>query len=202
MTPTSMPADAVLLTCGLFRTPNAKVAHGLVRGGERFRVRAVVDPVDAGCDAGQLLDGHRRDIPVVSNLTAALEYRPRYAVVGIATPGGRLTPQLRALLLEALEQGLSVVNGLHDFTQDDPGLVEMARFKGVELIDVRRPRPRSELRFWEGEALKVRAARIAVLGTDCAIGKRTTARLLTEALNGAGIRAEMIYTGQTGWMQG
>jgi uncharacterized NAD-dependent epimerase/dehydratase family protein len=48
----------------------------------------------------------------------------------------------------------------------------------------------------------VRAPRIAILGTDCALGKRTTARFLVEACRAAGLRAEMIFTGQTGWMQG
>ncbi len=43
---------------------------------------------------------------------------------------------------------------------------------------------------------------MAVLGTDCALGKRTTARFLLEACREAGIRTELIYTGQTGWMQG
>jgi uncharacterized NAD-dependent epimerase/dehydratase family protein len=41
-----------------------------------------------------------------------------------------------------------------------------------------------------------------VLGTDCALGKRTTTRFLMEAMRKAGYKAEMIYTGQTGWMQG
>ncbi|HNO32574.1 MAG TPA: NAD-dependent epimerase/dehydratase family protein, partial [Anaerolineales bacterium] len=44
--------------------------------------------------------------------------------------------------------------------------------------------------------------KIAVLGTDCALGKRTTTRFLMQAMRKAGYRAEMIYTGQTGWMQG
>jgi hypothetical protein len=35
----------------------------------------------------------------------------------------------------------------------------------------------SELHFWKGEIFKVKAARIAVLGIDCAVGKRTTAHL-------------------------
>ncbi|NNE70500.1 MAG: NAD-dependent epimerase/dehydratase family protein, partial [Rhodothermales bacterium] len=39
-------------------------------------------------------------------------------------------------------------------------------------------------------------------GTDCAVGKRTTARFLWEEACRAGLKAEMIYTGQTGWMQG
>ena len=44
--------------------------------------------------------------------------------------------------------------------------------------------------------------RIAVLGTDCAIGKRTTANILTKALNDRGIKTVMIGTGQTGLIQG
>jgi uncharacterized NAD-dependent epimerase/dehydratase family protein len=41
-----------------------------------------------------------------------------------------------------------------------------------------------------------------VLGTDCAIGKRTTANILTKALNDRGIKTVMIGTGQTGLIQG
>jgi uncharacterized NAD-dependent epimerase/dehydratase family protein len=43
---------------------------------------------------------------------------------------------------------------------------------------------------------------IAVIGTDCALGKRTTCRLVKQACTAAGLNAQMIYTGQTGWMQG
>jgi uncharacterized NAD-dependent epimerase/dehydratase family protein len=44
--------------------------------------------------------------------------------------------------------------------------------------------------------------KIAVLGTDSAIGKRTTAWLLVHALNEAGYKSELVGTGQTAWMQG
>ncbi len=43
---------------------------------------------------------------------------------------------------------------------------------------------------------------MAVLGTDSAIGKRTTAWVLVEALENAGLAVEMIGTGQTAWLQG
>src|SRR5690606_39322667 len=56
--------------------------------------------------------------------------------------------------------------------------------------------------FWSGEIATVKSSEIAVLGTDCALGKRTTARILTELMRGNAYSAEMIYTGQTGWMQG
>ncbi len=206
MTDTSMvPSPAIVLAYGAYRTHNGKVAHGLVRGGDRFRVTAVVDPDSAGNDAGVLLDGAARDIPVVGSVSEAIERspeQPRYCVVGVATHGGRFTPELRRWLLEAVRAGLSVVNGLHDFAADDPDIASAARERRVELIDLRRPRPKQELRFWSGEIRTVRAPRIAVLGTDCALGKRTTTRFVLDALNRAGIRAEMIYTGQTGWMQG
>jgi uncharacterized NAD-dependent epimerase/dehydratase family protein len=58
------------------------------------------------------------------------------------------------------------------------------------------------LHFFSGKIQKVGAIRIAVLGTDSAIGKRTTAWKITQALNAIGVKAEMIGTGQTAWMQG
>ena len=55
-----MPADAIVLSHGVYRQTYGKVAHGLVRGSDRFRVLVVVDPEAAGEDAGELLDGRRR----------------------------------------------------------------------------------------------------------------------------------------------
>jgi uncharacterized NAD-dependent epimerase/dehydratase family protein len=43
---------------------------------------------------------------------------------------------------------------------------------------------------------------VALLGTDSAVGKRTTAWLLVDGLRGAGHPTELIGTGQTAWMQG
>ena len=56
--------------------------------------------------------------------------------------------------------------------------------------------------MFSGRIAEVTCPRIAVLGTDCAIGKRTTATILTRALNDCGIKAVMIGTGQTGLIQG
>jgi len=125
-----------------------------------------------------------------------------FCVVGVATSGGRLTPGLRALMLQAIDAGMSVVNGLHEFLADDAGLAAAAERKGVTIRDVRRTARRTDLHFWDGSILTVGAPRIAVLGTDCALGKRTTARFLLEACRAAGIRTELVFTGQTGWMQG
>jgi len=85
---------------------------------------------------------------------------------------------------------------------DIPELASLAIQKGLEIIDVRKPRKAVDLHFWSGRIKEVKCPKVAVLGTDCALGKRTTTRFLVEAMRKAGYMAEMIYTGQTGWMQG
>ena len=56
--------------------------------------------------------------------------------------------------------------------------------------------------YWTGKIYSLATTRIAVLGTDCIVGKRTTACMIVTALRERSIAAEMIYTGQTGWLQG
>ena len=200
-----MDGTAIVVCDGLFSTASGKTAHGLVRGTDRYEILAVIDAPTAGRDAGEVLDGVRRGIPVYASIAAAREalaVKPDFCIVGVATSGGRVTPGLRALLFEAIDAGMSVVNGLHEFLADDAGLAAAAERKGVTIRDVRRTARRTDLHFWNGSILTVGAPRIAVLGTDCAVGKRTTARFLLEACRAAGIRTELIFTGQTGWMQG
>ena len=199
------PAEAIVFTNDLLDTIFAKTCHGLLRGSERFHVLAVIDSKFAGKDAGEILDGQPRNVPVFASVEAFLAQatrRPEYLVVGVAFPGGYLPDSCRGEILAAMRHGMSVVCGLHHLLSDDPEFARVAKEQGVQLIDIRKPRPTRELHFWSGEIYSVRAPRIAVLGTDCAVGKRTTCRLLMQACNAAGIKTEMIYTGQTGWMQG
>jgi len=72
----------------------------------------------------------------------------------------------------------------------------------VTILDVRRPAAKKDLRMFSGRIEEVTCPRIAVLGTDGAIGKRTTATILTRALNERGISAVLVGTGQTGIIQG
>jgi uncharacterized NAD-dependent epimerase/dehydratase family protein len=200
-----MKQPALVLAPDAFATDTAKTAHGLVRGSDRFAIVGVVDPASAGRDAGEILDGRHRGIPIFASLAEALagsRPRPEVCIVGVAVAGGVMSPAVRALLVEGARAGLGVVNGLHDLAADDPQIAAAAAASGVAIVDVRRPRPARELHFWTGAIAAVRAPRVAVLGTDVALGKRTTARLLVEACRADGLRAEMIYTGQTGWMQG
>ncbi len=200
-----MRRTAALFTDDCFQTADAKTAHGLVRGPSRFAITALVDRLGAGRDAGELLDGTRRGIPTYADLAALLRSgQPRLdcLVLGVATTGGVLPASFRPTILAAIDAGMDVVSGLHEFLADDAEFVAAAARAGVQLVDVRRPRPRRELHFWTGAIHRVRAPRLAVLGTDCALGKRTTCHLLADACARAGLRAAIVHTGQTGWLQG
>jgi uncharacterized NAD-dependent epimerase/dehydratase family protein len=198
-------SNAIVITAGYLDTSNGKTAHGLIRGTERFNILGIIDHKHPGRDAGEVLDGRKRGIPVFATLAdfAAVVKEPvKYCILGVATKGGVIPESIQVMLKEALEHGYSLVNGLHDYISDHPELANLAKEKGLEIIDVRKPKKFKDLHFWSGTIKNVHCPKIAVLGTDCALGKRTTTRFLMEAMREAGFKAEMIYTGQTGWMQG
>ncbi|MBL0355384.1 MAG: DUF1611 domain-containing protein [Chitinophagaceae bacterium] len=199
-----MKPKAIVLTDGMLHESDAKTAHGLIRGTERFEIVAVIDPVHAGKDAGEVLDGLHRNIPVFSTVQAAINFIPdvKYCIIGIATVGGVLPPHFVPTLEVCIHSGISLVNGLHEYLNSKPTLVALAKEYNVELIDVRKPKERKDLHFWTSEIFSVDVPIIAVIGTDCALGKRTTCRLVKQACTDAGMNAQMIYTGQTGWLQG
>lgn len=200
-----MKSNAIVITGGLLDTVSAKTAHGLIRGTDRFYIAGIIDHKNYGRDAGEVLDGKVRSIPVYSTIAdfvRAVPQKARYCIIGVATKGGVIPESLREQLKEALDLGFSLVNGLHEYISDIPELADIARAKNLEIIDVRKPKKVKDLHFWSGKIKEVKCPKIAVLGTDCALGKRTTTRMLVEAMQKAGYKAEMIYTGQTGWMQG
>ena len=204
-----VPDGAAVVYCeGAFGTPAGKTAHGLVRQTRRYVVVAVLDSRHAGKDAGDVLDGKASGIPIVGDLDQAFTAAKArgetltHLVIGIAPDGGRLPAAARADVAAAIQRGLNVDSGLHDYLTDDPELVALAAEKNVTLRDVRRPKPASELHFFSGKIAEVDSVIVAVLGTDSAVGKRTTALILERGLNALGWQAVMIGTGQTAWLQG
>ncbi len=184
---------------------DGKTANGLVRHSEIYEILAVIDSKHAGSDAGVVLGEEHQGIPVCRDLADAIARGgavPDYYIYGVAPASGMLTVSQRALILEAIASGMNIVCGLHEFLNDDEEFASAAARHNVTILDVRRPRDKKHLRSFSGRIAEVTCPRIAVLGTDCAIGKRTTATVLTRALNERGIRAVLVGTGQTGLMQG
>jgi uncharacterized NAD-dependent epimerase/dehydratase family protein len=200
-----MDGTAIVITQGLFATDKAKTAHGLVRDSSRYRILAIIDSASAGQDAGVVLDGTPRGIPIYASITDFQRQSSepaQYCLVGVAGKGGRIPAGMLEVVKEALGVGMNVVSGLHEFMGDVPELQALAETKDLTITDIRRPKPKEQLAFWTGDIRQVHSLKLAVLGIDCNVGKRTTARLLLHALREASVSAEMIYTGQTGWMQG
>jgi uncharacterized NAD-dependent epimerase/dehydratase family protein len=179
-----------------------------VRFTDRYRVLAVIDARWAGRDAGEVLDGRANGIPICRDLPAALKAADEqlrsvtHFVIGLAPDGGRLADTDREAVAAALRAGLNVDSGLHDFLTEDRKLAALARRAGVRIRDIRKPPERNSLHFFSGRIEQVSALKIAILGTDSAVGKRTTAWLLVKGLRRRGYRTEMIGTGQTAWLQG
>lgn len=204
--PTTQKVATAIVYCeGQFAALDGKTANGLIRHSEKYKILSVIDSQKAGFNSGMLLDGKLNDIPIVKNLAEALEQAevlPDYFIFGKAPASGLLSAHERGLILEAMSCGLNIVNGLHEFLSDDPIFISACAANQVEINDIRKPRPIKSLRMFSGKIADVRCPRIAVLGTDCAIGKRTTAVALTQALKDSGIKAVLVGTGQTTLIQG
>jgi uncharacterized NAD-dependent epimerase/dehydratase family protein len=198
-------ATAVVYCEANFGAIDGKTANGLVRHSEKYEILSVIDSEKVGLDAGVVLGDEPNAIPVYRDLADALAHAggvPDYYIFGMAPSSGMLSTHERGLVLEAIDLGMNVVNGLHEFLNDDPEFAAASAARNVEILDVRKPRAKKDLRTFSGRIAEVTCPRIAVLGTDCAIGKRTTATILTRALNDCGVKAVMVGTGQTGLIQG
>lgn len=197
-------ANAVILLEGELGTPTGKTGNGLLRRSRRYRIRGVIDSTKAGKDAGEVLDGEESGVPVFASVDDALKQDPRIRtlIFGLATDGGMLPPPMRPAIRRAIERGLNIVSGLHEFIGDDPEFGPLARRKGVDVFDIRKLPLLRPPHFFTGAIEGVKATVVASLGTDSAIGKRTTAWKVVEALEELGYRAEMVATGQTGILQG
>ncbi len=200
--------NAVVYCEGAFETTYGKTAHGLVRFTRRYRVVSVVDSHCAGKDAGDVLDGKPNGIPIHPSISEAVESvrsagtPATHLVVGVAPDGGRLEKPALEEIRSAVHLGLNIDSGLHQFLSEDPDLAASAGANNVVIRDIRKPPPRDRLHSFSGKIEEVTSLKIAVLGTDSTVGKRTTAWLSVQGLEDAGYRTQMIGTGQTAWLQG
>ncbi len=188
-----------------FGLVDGKTAAGLIRQSETYAIVGVIDSLLAGQDAGEALGEKKNNIPIFANLDDALSQLteiPSWYIYGKAPLETYISSAERRLILEAMQQGMNIVNGLHQFFSEDQEFSQMAAQCGIQIKDIRKPPQLEDLHVFTGEISKVTVPVIAVLGTDCACGKMTTAVELNNALNRLGIKSIMVATGQTSLMQG
>ncbi|MDC5821309.1 DUF1611 domain-containing protein [Vibrio europaeus] len=184
---------------------DGKTANGLVRHSQNYRILSVIDSELSGLDSGEVLDNKKNGIPIVANIEEAIiqaESIPDYFIFGIAPSNGFLSDLDKNIILNAMSLKMNIVNGLHEFLTDDSLFLTACEENNVRIIDIRKPKNKEKLQTFSGKIHNVECPRIAVLGTDCALGKRTTATILANELTKQGLNVVMIATGQTGIMQG
>ena len=199
------PVSAIVLAEGEFGAAGGKTAHGVVVHSDLFSTAAVVDSETAGETPAAVLDrSDAPDVPIVSSVAAALEVAPgaEALVIGVAPAGGRLPDAWVRDIETAIEAGCDVVSGLHTFLGEDEQWSSLADRHGVRIFDVRKPPEADRLRVADGSVDDADADVVLVLGTDCAVGKRTTTYELYAAARAAGRDAGWVATGQTGIMVG
>lgn len=188
----------VVMADGAFDLLEAKTAVGVMRYG-RDAVVAVVDHSNAGKMAAEVVGVGDR-VPIVSSVGEALRVAPHAntLLLGTAPRGGILPDAWRAQIIQAMDAGLDVMSGLHYFLSDDPQLGPAAKRAGVDIWDVRRV-PEAH-RVADTRAHTIPAAVVLTVGSDCNVGKMSTALELDAVARRRGRTSAFVPTGQTGIM--
>lgn len=188
-----MSRKMVILTEGYSNPHTAKTACSVIRY-RRDEVMAVLDSTQAGADCSGTL-GVAPGITFISSLDEAPGANT--LLIGIAPPGGQIPDAWRSIVLSAIERGMDVISGLHDFISEDEQFASAARQQDVQLVDVRKTDMQTIARrpgFREG------CFRVHTVGHDCSVGKMVTAIEITNGLKTRGHDAKFLATGQTGIM--
>lgn len=167
-----------------------KMGYGILRYSAN-PVTCVIDSAHAGKMVNDVVD-LPRNAPVVADLSTAIALGAKALVLGTAPPGGNIPDSWRPVIQQAVESGLSIVNGLHEaLAPQFPGLGA-----GQVIWDIRQEP--SGLAPGTGEARFLSNRRILMVGTDMAVGKMTTGLEIQKAAKERGIDAAFLATGQIG----
>ncbi|MBT4036212.1 MAG: DUF1611 domain-containing protein [Candidatus Marinimicrobia bacterium] len=170
----------------------SKTANGLILF-RQDEVQVIVDASKAGQTAQDVL-GYGGAIPIVAHISEALKFQPDTLAIGIAPIGGAAKPEWIPEIKIALEAGLKVWSGLHQFLSD---VEELSKYTHL-IWDVRKTPPGLKVArgHWKERKSKV----ILTIGSDSNVGKMTTALTLQKQLQAIGLDSIFVGTGQTGIM--
>ena len=173
--------DAVVYCEANFGAIDGKTANGLVRHSEKYQIVAVIDSEHAGRDAGEALGEARRESRSVE--TSRMRSRPRVTHRACSSSESHPPAVCSRSTTEASSSRpwAEAWTSSADCTSSWETTPSSSPRKRRRREHPRRTAAteKKHLRLFDGSIARVACPRIAVLGTDCAIGKRTTARILT-----------------------
>ncbi|MFO7990783.1 MAG: DUF1611 domain-containing protein [Thermoplasmata archaeon] len=193
---------AVILTDGYLDRSAAKTSHGLLRKSKKYDIVGVLDSKFAGNTTDQIIKKSNK-VKIYRDIESILkEEDVDVLIVGVATIGGYLPENFKVHIEHALEHGISIISGLHDYLGENERFSRLAEENSAEIIDIRRSPPIEELHYFQNRKKEINALTIPFLGTDSSIGKRTSMLEVYEKLREDDVDAVWIATGQTGLLQG
>ncbi|MBY0545857.1 MAG: DUF1611 domain-containing protein [Candidatus Obscuribacterales bacterium] len=194
----SQTARLAVYAQGEFHKGKSKTAEGVIRYAPNPIV-AVIDSTQTGKRVCDVIPDIKCDAPLVSSIDDALQFKPDALLLGTAWAGGGMPAQWKPDIIEALEGGMDVINGLHDFLCDDPQIAATAARCGRKLLDVRKPP--NDLPVASKRVLESCNAHVVLtVGSDCSVGKMTASLEIQKSAVRRKINAGFVATGQTGIM--
>jgi uncharacterized NAD-dependent epimerase/dehydratase family protein len=153
----------------------------------------IIDSQNAGSNINKL-HSIDREIPIYEKLDQVIDQGAEVLLLGIAPSGGKIPDTWLPLIEEALESGLSVINGLHD-TLAQRFAHHIHDYKQW-IWDLRVPQFIPEIA--SGRAAKLTNKRLLMIGTDMACGKMTAGLEIYRWAKENQINTGFVATGQIG----
>ena len=186
----------VHLAEGSFSLRHAKMSTGVIRYSNQKSV-AVIDSTQAGKTVEEVT-GIKSEIPVpiVASIEDAFQYNPNTLLIGITPTGGKIPQAWRQVIESAMDHGMDIISGMHEFLSNDPVYLEKSKQANIEIWDLRKPSP--TIPVGGGLCRWAKSYICLTVGTDCAIGKMTVALEIQKEAIEQNLTTEFIPTGQTG----
>tara|TARA_B100000989_G_scaffold114462_1_gene84061 strand:- start:11844 stop:12875 length:1032 start_codon:yes stop_codon:yes gene_type:complete len=156
-------------------------------------ILCVIDSVFAGKNISEV-SFIEKDIPIVKDLSKAKNMGANVLLLGVLTSGGARPKSWNNVIKEALNKGMSIINGLHD--QVYPDFSKYLNNKSQWIWDTRVPQFLPKI--GSAQASNLSNKRVLMIGTDMAAGKMTVGLELYSYLKEKKINAGFVATGQVG----
>jgi uncharacterized NAD-dependent epimerase/dehydratase family protein len=189
-----MKRRIVILAEKKFGPLTSKMANSAIRYLNE-EIVAVIDSANAGKTVDDVL-GFGGEIPVYGILDEAFRHNPNTLLIGISPPGGKFPAAWYPLIINAIQNKLHIISGLHEFLSDIAEFTVLAEKYRVRIIDLRKHNKPNILS--RGIARKFRSKIILTVGTHGNIGKMTTTIELVKEMQERGKSADWVATGQIG----
>ena len=177
---------------GYIHTEYVKMGLGVIR----YLQNPIVGIIDSNHAGGNINQEYTidRDITIYKKLDQVIDQGAEVLILGIAPSGGKIPDTWYSVIKEALNSGLSIINGLHDSL--GPSFYKHIQNPTQWIWDVRVPQFTPKIA--SGRAAKLTNKRLLMIGTDMACGKMTAGLEIYRWAQNNEIDSAFLATGQIG----